>query len=251
MAATVTVPTRAAAFTGPGTQAETGQTSGWHDISDRARPRRRPRLPPIFRGDDCRRWRPDSVGRMLIKAPGEARMNRSIIALTLAVALCATASIAPANAGGGRGGGGWHGGGGGWGWHGGGGGWGWHGGGGSWGWHGGGWGWHGGCCWGGGWGWWGPGVALGLGLGALAAPYYWPPPVYFPPQVWAPPPQVWAPPQQGFSQTPQGFSQAPGGGGGQSCYAGAYVCPMERPVASGAGCYCPGNNGQRVPGRAS
>jgi hypothetical protein len=26
---------------------------------------------------------------------------------------------------------------------------------------------------------------------------------------------------------------------------------MDRPVASGSGCYCPGNNGQRVGGRAS
>jgi hypothetical protein len=158
-------------------------------------------------------------------------MARRLVALTLTAALAA-ASPAFAWNGGGHGGGGWHGGGT---WHGGGG---WHGGG----WHGGGWhgGWHGGrgCCWG------GP-FALGLGLGALGGayaygyPYAYPPPVYYPP-----PPVYYAPP-------PQTYSQAPVPGGGQSCYAGAYFCPMERPVASGASCYCPGNNGERIWGKAS
>jgi hypothetical protein len=89
-------------------------------------------------------------------------------ALTLSLCACiAMASVTPAFAqhgggGGHAGGGGWHGGGGGW--HGGGGGW--HGGG----WHGGG-GWRGGYGWHGGWGW-GLG-ALGLGLYFATLPYYY------------------------------------------------------------------------------
>jgi hypothetical protein len=154
-------------------------------------------------------------------------MTRSIVAVSLAAGLCA-ALVGQANAGGHGGGGGFHGG--------------FHGGFGS----------RGGfgfgsrgfgnrCCYGG-YGWWGPGVAFGLGLGAIAAaPYYYPPPYYFPP-YYPPPPIVYAP--------PQAYSQGPGGAG-QSCYAGAYVCPMDRPVATGSGCYCLGNNGQRVGGRAS
>jgi hypothetical protein len=149
-------------------------------------------------------------------------MIRSIVALSLAAGMCA-ASLEPATAGRGGGfGGGFHGGFGGF---------------------------HGGfgCC--GGWGWWGPGVAFGLGYGlGYGAPYYYPPYNYPPPVGYYPPPQGY---QQGYYQPPpQAYSQAPGCGG-QSCYAGAYVCPMDRPVASGAGCYCPGNNGQRVGGRAS
>ena len=40
-------------------------------------------------------------------------------------------------------------------------------------------------------------------------------------------------------------------GGGQACYAGPYVCPMDRPVATGGSCYCLGNGSQRVWGRAN
>ena len=145
-------------------------------------------------------------------------MTRSIVALSLAAGLCGV-SVAPANAdrGGGFHGGGFHGGF-------------FHGG-----FHNG---FHGGCCFRGGF-WW-PGVAFGLGLGAIAAaPYYYAPPYFY-----------YSPPQTYYQPPPQGYSQAQGGGG-QSCYAGAYVCPMDRPVATGANCYCPGNNGQRVPGRAN
>jgi hypothetical protein len=159
-------------------------------------------------------------------------MTRLIVALSLAAGLCAV-SVAPANAGRGGGsfqGGGFHGGG----FHGGG----FHGGFHN-GFHGG---FRGGCCFRGGF-WW-PGVAFGLGLGAIAAaPYYYAPPGYYPPPVSYAPPQAYYP--------PQAYSQAPVGGGGQSCYAGAYVCPMDRPVATGASCYCPGNDGQRVGGRAN
>ena len=40
-------------------------------------------------------------------------------------------------------------------------------------------------------------------------------------------------------------------GTGQACYAGPYVCPMDRPVAPGSNCYCFGNSGQRVWGRSN
>jgi hypothetical protein len=158
-------------------------------------------------------------------------VTRPIVALSLAAGLCAV-SVAPANAG--RGGGGFQGGG----FHGGG----FHGGGFHGGFHNG---FHGGfrrCCFRGGF-WW-PGVPFGLGLGAIAAaPYYYAPPGYYPPPISYVPPQAYYP--------PQAYGQAPVGGGGQSCYAGAYVCPMDRPIATGASCYCPGNDGQRVGGRAN
>nr|WP_294506105.1 hypothetical protein [uncultured Rhodopila sp.] len=80
----------------------------------------------------------------------------------------------------------------------------------------------------------------GYGPGFYPAPYYYPPPVYYPP-----PPVYYTP--------PPAYAPAPAAqpGTGQTCYAGAYVCPMDRPVAPGAGCYCPGNGGQRVWGRAN
>jgi hypothetical protein len=82
--------------------------------------------------------------------------------------------------------------------------------------------------------------------------YYPPPPVYYappPPAYYVPPPQTYSPPPA-YSQGPA-YSQAGPTGGGQACYAGPYVCPMDRPVATGAGCYCPGNGGQRVWGKAN
>ncbi len=85
----------------------------------------------------------------------------------------------------------------------------------------------------------GPGF---YGPGYYPSPYYYPPPVYYPP----PPPVVYTPPQ------PTAPATAPAhAGAGQMCYAGAYVCPMDRPVAAGGGCYCLGNGGQQVWGRAN
>jgi hypothetical protein len=92
------------------------------------------------------------------------------------------------------------------------------------------------------------GVFIGVGIpffgpgfyspGYYPGPYYYPPPAYYPP----PPPVVYTPPQ----------AYAPAhAGAGQMCYAGAYVCPMDRPVATGGGCYCLGNGGQHVWGRAN
>jgi hypothetical protein len=82
-------------------------------------------------------------------------------------------------------------------------------------------------------------VFVGVGVGPYWGPaYYPPPPVYY-----APPPVVYAPPPV-YSPIPRAPYQ-------QTCYAGAYSCPMERPTATGATCYCAGNNGQRVWGRAN
>jgi len=92
-------------------------------------------------------------------------------------------------------------------------------------------------------------VFVGLGFGVpFYGPGYYPPPVYYPPPpvYYAPPPPVYYVPPQTYAPGPT--AQA---GAGQSCYAGSYVCPMDRPVAPGAGCYCLGNGGQRVWGRAN
>ena len=67
------------------------------------------------------------------------------------------------------------------------------------------------------WGWgWGPGIII-------APPVFIaPPPVYY-----APPPSYYAP-----------------RAAGEACYAGPYVCPLERPGPQGAPCSCPTNNGR-------
>jgi hypothetical protein len=78
-------------------------------------------------------------------------------------------------------------------------------------------------------------------------PLYYPPQVYYPPAAYYPPPMIYAPPPP-VTYTPPSTYAPPSRS--QSCYAGAYICPMERPTASGNACYCPGNNGERVWGRA-
>jgi hypothetical protein len=88
-------------------------------------------------------------------------------------------------------------------------------------------------------------VFVGIGI-PFYGPGYYPGPYYYPPPYYPPPPVVYAPPP------PQTYSQAPvPSGGGQACYAGPYVCPMDRPVASGGSCYCLGNGGEKVWGRAN
>ena len=37
---------------------------------------------------------------------------------------------------------------------------------------------------------------------------------------------------------------------GQSCRAGAYVCPLVEDTPPGGACACPGHGGQRIRGRA-
>ena len=80
----------------------------------------------------------------------------------------------------------------------------------------------------------------------FGAPAYYPPPVYYPsPAYYPPPPYYSAPPVTYASQPPQPAAPA-----GQSCYAGAYVCPMEHAVPTGSACYCLSNNRAHIPGRA-
>ncbi|MBS0638310.1 MAG: hypothetical protein U1E70_11195 [Acetobacteraceae bacterium] len=102
-------------------------------------------------------------------------------------------------------------------------------------------------------------VFVGFGFGLpLVAPYAYPPPVYVapPPVYYAPPPPVYytPPPPPTYYTPPRPYTPMPGGvqsAARQSCYAGAYVCPMDQPIAPGATCWCPGNGGQRVYGQAN
>jgi hypothetical protein len=93
-------------------------------------------------------------------------------------------------------------------------------------------------------------IFVGIGV-PLYGPVYVPPPVYYPPPpVYYPPPPVYYTPQPAYSPAAPAYSPGPSGAG-QACYAGPYVCPMDRPVAPGGTCYCIGNGGQRVGGRAN
>ena len=97
-------------------------------------------------------------------------------------------------------------------------------------------------------------VYFGVGVGvplygppayAVPPPYYYPPPpVWVAPPAYVAPPVVYAPPPP-VMYVPPGFN-APAAARPQSCDAGAYRCPMDRPTTPGAACYCPANNGQRV-----
>ena len=89
-------------------------------------------------------------------------------------------------------------------------------------------------------------VFVGVGI-PFYGPGFYPPPYYYPP----PPPVYYAPPPPVVYAPPQVYAPPPPPGAGQSCYAASYVCPMDRPVATGSSCYCLGNGGQRVWGRAN
>jgi hypothetical protein len=90
-------------------------------------------------------------------------------------------------------------------------------------------------------------VFVGFGI-PFYGPGFYPPPYYYPP----PPPVYYAPPPPVVYAPPQSYSPTPAQGGlGQTCYAGPYTCPMDRPVATGGSCYCLGNGGQHVWGRAN
>jgi hypothetical protein len=69
----------------------------------------------------------------------------------------------------------------------------------------------------------------------VPAPYYVPPPVYY----YGPPPVAYVP-----APAP---AVAPAAG--PSCYAGAYVCPLDHASAVGSPCSCPTNNNGRIGGR--
>ena len=98
-------------------------------------------------------------------------------------------------------------------------------------------------------------VFVGIGVPLFAPPFYAPPPpMYYapPPVYYAPPPPVYyAPPPPVYYTPPQGVPMVGGGPGGGSCQAPPYACPMDRPSAPGASCYCVGNNGSRIWGRVN
>ncbi len=131
--------------------------------------------------------------------------------------------------------------------------------------HGWGGGWGGGGWGGGGWGCCG-GVGIGLGFG-FAPPAYYGPPAYYPPPVYSAPPVYYAPPPPTYyysQPAPEGADSsageappavaAPAPYGTQSgslCYAGPYVCPLDRAQPAGSDCSCPGSAGSgRVNGRS-
>jgi len=70
--------------------------------------------------------------------------------------------------------------------------------------------------------------------------YYYPPPAYYYPPAYAAPSPAYAAPADTGSGPP-----APGG----ACYAGQWVCPLDRATPSGDSCSCPASGG-RIWGRA-
>jgi hypothetical protein len=94
------------------------------------------------------------------------------------------------------------------------------------------------------------GVFFGFAPPIVVGPpvYYAPPPVYY-----APPPAYYAAP----GYPPPGYPPAgyPPAGypptaseAGASCYAGAYVCPLERPGPPNTQCSCPTRDGRQILG---
>jgi hypothetical protein len=95
-------------------------------------------------------------------------------------------------------------------------------------------------------------VGFGFGLPGfyVAPPPYYYPPYYYPPPVYYAPPAYYPPPA---SYAPANAAPPPAAGPtGQTCFAGgSNTCPMDRPVASGAACYCLGSDGSRIWGHAN
>ena len=85
--------------------------------------------------------------------------------------------------------------------------------------------------------------AVLLALRAAAFPTsahaYWV--VVGPPVIYAPPPVVYAAPPVVYEPVPPPA---------RSCYAGAYVCPLNHATPTGGTCSCPTNNGGRASGHA-
>jgi hypothetical protein len=93
--------------------------------------------------------------------------------------------------------------------------------------------------------WWRGGLWIGV---APVVPFYYPPPVVYapPPVFYAPPPVVYDPNAAAAAAAAAPARRlAPSG----SCGAGAYVCPLDEPLAPGTPCSCPANRG-RVSGYA-
>jgi hypothetical protein len=86
-------------------------------------------------------------------------------------------------------------------------------------------------------------VAFAAGAVLLpgSAQAWWRGGFYGPGIVVVPGPVVYPPPP-GYYPPPSGYYPAPPPG--QTCYAGAYICPLDQPVPAGATCSCPTNQGR-------
>ena len=103
-------------------------------------------------------------------------------------------------------------------------------------------------------------VGVGVGVPFFGPPAYYPPPFHYPPPMYyhpppmyyhPPPPVFYAPPPVVYTPPPVTYAPPRASAAGQSCQAGAYVCPMDRPAPPGAACYCLGNGSQKVWGRTN
>ncbi len=93
------------------------------------------------------------------------------------------------------------------------------------------------------------GVFLGFNTGYWGPGYYAPRPYYYappPPPVYYPPPAYYAPP----TYYPPPAYYPPVGPPAQACYAGPYMCQLDRAVPAGDSCSCPVTGNTRVYGRA-
>jgi hypothetical protein len=66
----------------------------------------------------------------------------------------------------------------------------------------------------------------------------------FPPVYVGPPPAYYYPPPYYYAPPPPVVYEQPAPAAGQSCYAGAYVCPLNAPSPVGGPCSCPTNTGR-------
>jgi hypothetical protein len=91
------------------------------------------------------------------------------------------------------------------------------------------------------------GVHFGIGIGIPAYPAY---PVYpaYPYPYAYPPPAYYAPPYPAYVP-PGPYPYSVPQPAGQACYAGAYVCPLDRAATPGDACACPSRDGRRAWGR--
>nr|MCV4207259.1 hypothetical protein [Roseomonas sp. SXEYE001] len=91
------------------------------------------------------------------------------------------------------------------------------------------------------------GVSFGIGIGVPIYPAY---PVYpaypYAYPVPPPPPPYYIPPYPAYAPPPAYPVPRPPG---QTCYAGAFICPLDRNLSAGDACGCPAPNGQRAWGR--
>ncbi|HWL80897.1 MAG TPA: hypothetical protein VNR89_08090 [Roseomonas sp.] len=91
------------------------------------------------------------------------------------------------------------------------------------------------------------GIWFGFGGGyAYPPPYGWPRPYYPRPYPYYYGPPYYGPPSY-YVVPPVPYSRPPPYG--WACYAGPYVCRLDRPVPLGAPCSCPAGGGTQAWGR--